>query len=339
MKVIQQLIEHFWQRGALTLVEAHYLVEHGFVLPEDLDGYVPPPLEPDVPERPPVEVLWPGPMELRQEALEEQNPPQRKKKRKTGVKLPEYDLKTLCAELGAIFQERAVPLQALTHWGNRLGGCATWEEAAVLLRHADEAICRRELAQLLRRQPGLLLDLWEGVDTERVHALLVREGARGPVARGLRYLLRVNDAAHLGALAWILQGEELQALANLLHARRRLLAAIAALYGEQFPLLSRGFRQPPAAGSAAAVLAWGLILLYNARAHRQGRFPPTGYRLEKRPLFAAWRQAWTAALSLDSPCMTRYFVLHYGGMRDLQEQEAWDRPWDEGVFCPDGWKV
>ena len=31
MKVLQQSIQHFWQRGALTADQVHYLVEHGFV--------------------------------------------------------------------------------------------------------------------------------------------------------------------------------------------------------------------------------------------------------------------------------------------------------------------
>ena len=41
MKVIQQLIGHFWERGALTPEEAHYLVEHGFIRAEELEGYGP----------------------------------------------------------------------------------------------------------------------------------------------------------------------------------------------------------------------------------------------------------------------------------------------------------
>jgi hypothetical protein len=41
MKVITQLIRHFWQRGALTTSEIDYFVQHGFVRVRDLPGYQP----------------------------------------------------------------------------------------------------------------------------------------------------------------------------------------------------------------------------------------------------------------------------------------------------------
>src|SRR5213080_4547028 len=41
MRVLRQLITLFWQRGAITLEQAHYFVEHGFVRPEDLPDYQP----------------------------------------------------------------------------------------------------------------------------------------------------------------------------------------------------------------------------------------------------------------------------------------------------------
>ena len=31
MRVLQQLITYFWERGSLTAEQAHYFVEHGFV--------------------------------------------------------------------------------------------------------------------------------------------------------------------------------------------------------------------------------------------------------------------------------------------------------------------
>ena len=43
MKVITQLIKHFWERGALLAAEIEYLVRHGFVRVRDLPGYEPPP--------------------------------------------------------------------------------------------------------------------------------------------------------------------------------------------------------------------------------------------------------------------------------------------------------
>ncbi len=39
MKVVAQLVKHFWNRGELSLAEAAYLVEHGFVPMRELSGY------------------------------------------------------------------------------------------------------------------------------------------------------------------------------------------------------------------------------------------------------------------------------------------------------------
>jgi hypothetical protein len=46
MKVITQLIRHFWQRGALSPQQAEYLLDQGFARLVDLPGFVPPPEEP-----------------------------------------------------------------------------------------------------------------------------------------------------------------------------------------------------------------------------------------------------------------------------------------------------
>ena len=46
MRVIEQLVQHFWARGALTREEALYLVRHGFVREADLAGLVDQPAEP-----------------------------------------------------------------------------------------------------------------------------------------------------------------------------------------------------------------------------------------------------------------------------------------------------
>ena len=36
MRVIEQLVQHFWTRGALSREEALYLVKHGFIRESDL---------------------------------------------------------------------------------------------------------------------------------------------------------------------------------------------------------------------------------------------------------------------------------------------------------------
>ena len=38
MRVIEQLVHHFWARGALTRDQAQFLVNHGFARAADLPG-------------------------------------------------------------------------------------------------------------------------------------------------------------------------------------------------------------------------------------------------------------------------------------------------------------
>src|SRR4051794_6105077 len=72
MKVLQQHIQHFWQRGALTPEQAHYLVEHGFVRAEDLADYEPREAEPDQApdeERLEIDILLPDELDHKEEEL------------------------------------------------------------------------------------------------------------------------------------------------------------------------------------------------------------------------------------------------------------------------------
>src|SRR5262249_41214832 len=39
MKVVTQMIHHFWERGALSAEQVKHLVRHGFVQAEDLAGF------------------------------------------------------------------------------------------------------------------------------------------------------------------------------------------------------------------------------------------------------------------------------------------------------------
>jgi hypothetical protein len=345
MKVIQQLIEHFWARGALTTDEAHYLVEHGFITAEELQGYEPqepnpePREDPEVAAWPSREVLLPDELDVHQDALEGRPAGPRKRGGRSGDKVPGYELEDLCRDLGLVFEGRAAAWPALVALGRRLGPCTTWQEAAVLIRQADGAALGRALVRALDNRPERLGELWDCVDTEGFHDLLSLGRVCGAVARSFGRLLRAAGAHQFGSAAWLLKGPEVQALANLLQVRRQLLAALPFLYDRHFPRLSRGLNRSRGRTRAWEPLSWGLVLLYNARAREGGTFPPPGYVLGKRPAFEDWRQAWTTALALDPPCVTRFFTRHYGGLRELPEEEEANRLWDVEVYCPGAWKV
>ena len=122
MKVLNQLIQHFWDRGALSLDQAHYLVEHGFVKAADLDNYVPRPPEPEEADAAmaaePVEVLLPDEWDQREEVLVEK--PAGKKRGKAAPKLPEYDLARLRDGVVAALAEREDYFPALVELAERL---------------------------------------------------------------------------------------------------------------------------------------------------------------------------------------------------------------------------
>src|SRR5262249_19837423 len=136
MKVITQLVQHFWQRGGLTTTEVDYLVRHGFVRERDLPGYVPPP--PDaVVERPtwhPIEPLPETALEGVEEALVRRKPHRARQGEAKGDVL---EIEDLCERLRDDFQRRAQHLPVIVALGRRLACGNDWQGALSGLRHAD----------------------------------------------------------------------------------------------------------------------------------------------------------------------------------------------------------
>ncbi len=132
MKVITQLIRHFWLRGALSPEQAEYLLDQGFARLTDLPAYRP---VPEAPEQAAVERVVEPPTPLKQlgERLEE--PPRRRPRGggPTGVVPVEEDLRLW---LNKQFARRARPLGTLVRLAARFRPCDDWREAAVVLRQA-----------------------------------------------------------------------------------------------------------------------------------------------------------------------------------------------------------
>lgn len=323
MKVITQLIRHFWQRGALTNDQAEYLLDQGFARLSDLPGFKPREVNYEVAPKP---VLVPQPLELAGEALEK---PRRKAGRggPKGVVPEAEDLKIW---LRKQFELRAAAFKSLVRLGEQYGECATWQEAAVRLRQAPRAKFGATLAAALRTRNSGLQQVWEAVDPEPFYSRMEDASLRGPTVRAFRMLLSINDASQLGKYSWILKLDEVQDTCNLLQAHRRLSAGLVELYRHHRSALKAAL-----ASSTHAVPQWALVLLHNAqRAVGSEMVAGQEYGPVSLPDDEVWEQAWTEALRMDGPAVTRLLANCYDRKR-VGEGADCALP----LYCPLDWKL
>lgn len=332
MKVITQLVQHFWQRGALTAEDAAYLVRSGFVRAADLGGFKLP--AEDDPAAPPLSLDTPTPVRLRsleaaQESLVRLG---RRRQKRGGPKSAVIEPKELCRRLEVEFGRRSDDLQSLLV-ACRSKSSTTWREAAAELRRITPAKCRSVLASRLRQGAVELAEIWNAVDLEPFHGLLKEDETRGRTARAYFALLVAPDAASLGGYGWILKYDQVQALANLRSIHQRLLATVCQLYREERRTLTRCL-----ARCAAPAAVWSLILLHNA--NRDERRPPSA-RAEFGPVEPpkgnVWKQAWTAALEMDRLHVSQLLVERYGSSAD--EDSGQPAGTAIPLYCPKGWHL
>jgi hypothetical protein len=297
MKVITQLVQHFWSRQALSEAQAEYLVSQGFVRAGDLPGFtysVPADKQPSSfkfkkPLAPP------HPKEHVQEELEGRGPTKKARSGKSkGQPLTE---KELVKQVESVYADRAELLERFRRWATALGPAADWVAAAVRMRKAAQSQALAALVQAARKRIVSLSDLWSATDIEPLHALVDSPDLRGPVTRAFRLLL-TTDGALPPPYAALLKHDALAAAKNLATAHRRLIGTIGQLHDQHPNVLADalGHGNHP-------VVFWGLTLLYNAR--RKPLTAPIRPKREYGPISLpsadVWRQAWTIALALDEP--------------------------------------
>ncbi len=254
MKVITQLIRHFWQRGALTAEQAEYLLDQGFARPADLPGYQPPVhAEPGRPEQ----VVEPP---HRWDIVAEQLERPARKRGGGGPKGVVPEAEDLQLWLRKQFARRARHGSALVALANRFARCANWHDAAVILRQQRPDRFVKSLSAALRSGQISLRNLWLAVDPEPFHARMEDASLRGPTVRAFRMLLALRNASHLGKYVWILKLNEVQAALNLMMVHRQLLIALGAMFQHHRPTLTAALGQ-----STHPVPQWGLVLVHNAQ--------------------------------------------------------------------------
>lgn len=342
MKVITQLIKHFWERGALSFADVEYLVRHGFVRVRDLPGYEPPPEEPP-PAIEPLSVIGTVEPAHPLEAVEESLTLRRRSRRGRGEpKLPALEVKELLARVQAELARREDALRQVvrlaTGWPRTgkpaASGPGDWQAAAQALRQSPTKLLEA-LVRALRSGQITLRETWQALDLEPFHQLLGEDEWRGRAARAYAALLVADPAFGLGKYTWILQHDEMQAVSNLRFAQAKLLMALQRLYRNHVRVLTKAL-----ARGVDAELLWSLVLLHNA--HRSELDPRDSRRIADYgpvapPTEAVWRQAWTLALGIDRPRLAKFLVLCYEQAPAQSARQPLELTRE--LHCPSGWHL
>jgi len=330
MKVITQLIQHFWQRRDLSVEQAAYLVDQGFVRAGDLDGFAMPP-EVEIPVATAPAVPPPDEFEeLEAELVEETAAARRGRGKPKGEVLSEKDL---VSRVDAVLAERADALAAVRAWAGHYGRVPDWTVAVAAVRKAPAAAFEAGLVDGLRKTWITLADLWAAFDAEPLHAVIDDPAPHGPVVRAYRLLLDAGQPVPLRH-GFLLKHPTLQAARGLAHAHRRLLAGLVGLFDRHPKLLAAALGR-----AAPPVPFWALVLVYNAR-----RVPLYGIvrpALEYGPLAmpaaGVWRPAWSAALRMDPPAVTRLLVACYADAGERDDRDPLRCTFQ--IVCPRTWRV
>jgi hypothetical protein len=334
MKVITQLIRHFWQRGALTPLEVAYLRRHGFCRAQDVPGFKAPKAGEDLAwdalARGPVQM--PDGLELLEETLIRRTTP-----RRTGFqpKVKVLAEKDLLRRVNAEYTRRAADLESVLSLGQQLEEVEDWPTAASRLHAAPPDRFHRGLRSGLRSDAVLIGDLWQATDPEPFHGFLDADDFRGRAARAFQAVLVASGSAQLGQFAWILKHDEVQALVNLMFVHQRLLTSLQRLYKRDRPLLARAIKR-----NNDPAQVWSLVVLYNSYRHPKLGYEPVygdEYGPVTPPKFSVWKRAWTSALRMDRAAVTKFLIVCYGGndADDVHEGHHCLHP----LMCPVGWNI
>lgn len=328
MKVVTQLIRHFWQRGYLSPAEAQYLLDHGFARPRDLPGHEPQVEEEDLPYLPETVVEFPTALEAVEEALRPQGVG-RGKRETTGKAITS---RQLLARVRREFERREAAMRTAIRLACRFEPCDGWTDSLAILRRAERKRFHSECNTLLRAQPAALGQLWESFDLQPFFGLVKREECLGRVAQSYFALLVLEDPALLGKYGWILQYDEMQLISNLRLIHKRFLALVGALERRHPRRLERALEAgvPPA-------LFWALVLLYNAKRGEKPFDPSSEYGPVAPPEQRTLDEAWNIAAGVDRTTLTPFLIACFSKQRQRNDKQH-DAATEE-LYCPAGWHV
>lgn len=336
MRVVEQLIQHFWQRGALTRTEIEYLVQHGFVRAKDLPEY----LDADEPTEP-TPLYEPEPIEEAKEPLpdpEDELLGRRVGGKKRGGKKKPKPAGHNLAPLEALLVEHAAhrqPYPALVELGNRLRPCQDWSAAASAIASVTPTQLEPQLVKLLNQRPRALGELWFWFNVESLIAWTQAEENAGPVSAALAGVIRAEVLSEVGRLEQLRKAAGVDPLIELLAARKVFLGTLRSLYHGHFPRLKRWLVAPN--GPAAEVwpaLPWAFVFVYNASTTDPTGYPVSvnGPAVTNLTLYMAWEAAWR----MESTALLK--LIHEPFNEPSRAKHGWSMI-GRDLMCPLDWRV
>lgn len=348
MRVIEQLIQHFWSRGVLTPEDVEHLIRHGFIRDTNLPGWLAPEPDPE-PEsdEPEARATHDEERARAAEELEDALAGRQAGGKKGGKKAKPsgHNLAPAVAALGRHYADRSAS-SALVELADRVNPrarVADWSHAARLVAAAPPRKLEPALVGLLNHRPRAFGELWHWFNLEPLFEWAGDDANAGPVADALGRLLTGASRSEVGRIGQLMKAAEVQQLTDLLAARAAFLGVLPALYHAHFPRLMH-WLVPPAGAALGCwpALPWAFVLVYNAK-RGTADVPAAGYEVNTQDLpFNLFKLAWATAYPME-PVAVRDLLATRLRMSpavpfdplDWAANATLDRP----LFCPYTWRI
>ena len=348
MRVIEQLIQHFWARELMSREDIAYLIRHGFVRDSDLPGWLPPEPEPAPHEPPPPDDRRHDEARAREaEELEDELAGRQAGGKKGGKKQKPagHNLAPAATALNGHYADR-VAYPALVELAERVkpsARVADWPHAARLVGAAAARDLEPALVGLLNHRPRALAELWHWFNLEPLFEWATDEENAGPVADALGRLLTAASRSEVGRIGQLMKAAEVQLLPDLLAARRAFLGVLPALYHAHFGRLFQWLVPPTGAALGCwPALPWAFVLVYNAKQGTPAA-PAAGYEVSTLQLpFNLFKLAWATAYPME-PVAVRDLLatrLRFAPEPSFDPLDwATQATFDRTLFCPYTWRI
>lgn len=311
MRVIDQLIQHFCDRGTLSTKDLDYLNTRGFFSNDEAYRT----FRQEAATREQHLIVAEDPLLDQAETLEKQTGSRKRKGGKPRQK--PFDVPALTSALQEHFANR-IPYAALDDLGQCAGAESGWQAAAAMLADCSDGAFQTALESLLEKRPDALAELWHWVDVEPLYAIVDHPGAHGRVARDFRLLLQIAAGAAERTSLSLLREVEVNAVRRLLLIRRKLLSACALLRGQPRRLARCLATRGQPEWESWKSFCWALVVVFNAQHPCDDpngdvlKSQPAGYPLPANGRTLSWStvtNGWSLAWRISPDEVRRLFAL------------------------------
>jgi len=333
MRVIQQLTEHLWDIGLLSVNQVDYLVMQGFVNEALLVGYQGKSADASIEQPDPSSEA----LDECQKLLECDRP------NRHSCRTKQLDQRAATRLVRQHVQDELVRrvIEAKEPWATKhrtdRTGKPTWEDFVPIAEDL-RAMFSLELDHVVTgiwATPGSLSELWRMLDLTEFETLAGDRGLQGSAANALRVLLQVYHRRELGSYQWILRLPEMRVVANLCESYRKFLRTLQWMQERYLEVLRREVALGVEPG-----LFWALVLIFNASESEytaRCKQEWATYKLWARPKWETWLHAIELAKSIDSDAMTAWVERTCPGCRDIEGRAKLLMQTE--IECPNGWHV